>query len=378
MSVEDFLKSLGMNGEKEVDGQQGLAWDQILSPSKVGVILGRRRKGKSGLAYFLLEKLAAKYDLLPVVVNLPLSKRHLLPENWVIKSLKDVQFTENACVLIDEGTTMIRAGGMSIEEVVKSFCALAGQRNQIILLIFHASSDVGSRVLRGVDVVFLKEPSKRQIQFGAKDNWMRSLLEEARGKFRTIAEVGSDPRQFTYIDCEEPEFRGMMKNPLCSFWTNDLSKAWSGVDTIESEIEGQLKGTKQLRFDIMKSGMKIKVSQAELEAVIKEMVSNGEDVTELEALLAETAKPKLFEHEPEKTTVGEFWEFYHSLEMPTLGEVAEMIKLRLLNAGYPLKQGVNLDKFSQTLAQKGCPWERGEGCPCLSPTIGKCPILLPT
>jgi len=179
------------------------------------------------------------------VVNLPREKRVLIPENCVIKSLREKQQTENACVLIDEGTTMIRAGATKIEEAVKSFTALARQRSQIILFIFHASSDVGSRILRGVDVILLKEPSQRQIQFGSKDNWMKNLLEEAKEKFKAVRDIGADVREFVYVDCEEPEFRGLLRNSLCTFWNDELSRAWSGVDTIELENTT----AKQLSFD---------------------------------------------------------------------------------------------------------------------------------
>lgn len=235
--VEDFLGSLGM-GEQEKDSvrEEKLAWNEILSPSKVAVILGNKGSGKSALGYFLLQHLSKTYTLLPIVVNLPQEKRPLIPENWVIKSLKEIQHTENACVLIDEATTRIPAGSV-LENMIKGFSSFARQRSQVIIFIFHASSDVGSRILRGVDVVLLKEPSKRQIEFGSKDNWMRALLEEAKGEFRAIKDTGGDPRGFTYVDCEDPEFAGMMRNPLCSFWTEDLSKAWSGVDTIGGDLQ---------------------------------------------------------------------------------------------------------------------------------------------
>lgn len=235
MGVEEFLGSLGMEGPKE-QMEQRLSWEQILSPSKVAVILGNKGSGKSALAYFLLQYLSRTYTLLPIVVNLPHEKRSLIPENWVIKSLKEIQHTENACVLIDEATTRIPAGSV-LENMIKGFSSLARQRSQIIIFIFHASSDVGSRILRGIDVVLLKEPSKRQIEFGSKDNWMRALLEEAKGEFRAIKDASGDPREFTYIDCDDPEFAGIMRNPLCSFWTEDLSKAWSGVDTIGGDLQ---------------------------------------------------------------------------------------------------------------------------------------------
>jgi hypothetical protein len=62
---------------------------------------------------------------------------------------------------------------------------------------------------------------------------MRMLLQEAKDRFKAIKDVGGDPREFTYVDSEDPEFRGVVKNPLCSFWSEALSKAWKGVDLVE-------------------------------------------------------------------------------------------------------------------------------------------------
>lgn len=204
-------------------------WYELIRPTTVNIILGKKRKGKSALAYFLLEAVGQHYGLQPVVVNLPAEKQSLLPEGFLVASLESVRHIEDSVVLIDEGTTMLPAGQARLEEMVKGFQALSGQRNQIIFLIFHASADVGSRILRGVDAVLLKEPSKRQIQHGSKDSWWQDLLSEAKGKFKIMADAGEDVRRYTYIDSEEPEFRGFLSNSLCSFWSEELSRAWAGT-----------------------------------------------------------------------------------------------------------------------------------------------------
>jgi len=169
-----------------------------------------------------------------VVINLPGERQSLLPESFVIRGLDDVPGLSNAAIIIDEGTTMLPAGQRKLEEMVKGYVALSRQRNQVILFIFHASADVGSRILRGVDAILLKEPSQRQIQHGAKDNWWRQLLTEAKERFEALADIGANPREFTLVDSEEPEFRGMLYNPLPAFWSDDLSRAWAGVDNLKA------------------------------------------------------------------------------------------------------------------------------------------------
>ncbi|MBW2673835.1 MAG: hypothetical protein JRD89_10550 [Deltaproteobacteria bacterium] len=230
--VNEFLKRLGMEREKSTK------WREIIKPSTVSIILGRKGMGKSALGYWLCEEMAGHYGLLPVVINLPRERQNLLPESFVIRQLGDVPRISDAVVIIDEGTTMLPAGKAKLEDMVKGYVALSRQRNQIILFVFHSSADVGSRILRGVDAILLKEPSQRQIQHGAKDNWWRALLSEAKEKFEALADMEAEPRAYTFVDSEEPEFRGMLQNPLPSFWSDELSKAWAGVDTLsEPQLE---------------------------------------------------------------------------------------------------------------------------------------------
>jgi len=224
--INEFLKSLGMGGDKNE-----VKWHDIVRPSTVCLILGRKGEGKSALGYFLMEEMSKHNSLLPVVINLPREKQPLLPESFVIRSQRDIPSISDAIVLIDEGTTMIPAGQRELEELIKGYVALSRQRNQIILLVFHASSDVGSRILRGMDAILIKEPSMRQIQHGAKDSWWKALLTEAKERFESLRELGANTKQYTFVDSEVPEFRGILPNPLPSFWTDALSKAWANVDT---------------------------------------------------------------------------------------------------------------------------------------------------
>lgn len=200
-------------------------WKDLIRPSTVNLIVGQKGKGKSGLAYYLMETIAPLYKLLPVVVNFPREKQGLLPDGYVIKELEDALVTESAFILVDEGTTQLPAG-THLEEFIKACSSLSRQRQQIILFVFHASRDVGSRIMRGLDVIMVKEPSRRQIEQGSKDSWFKALLVEAR---RAIRAERGDPREWAYVDSEEPEFRGVLKNELPSFWSEELSMAWRGV-----------------------------------------------------------------------------------------------------------------------------------------------------
>lgn len=236
--ITKFLQSMGAKAQPETKAKAApeppadpnAKWFELIRPTTVNLILGHKGKGKSALGYFLQETVGAHYNLRPYVVNLPQDVRHILPETYGFCTLDDAGDYPDAIILIDEGSTALPAGA-KLEELVKGYQALSRQRNQIFIWAFHASSDVGTRILRGVDAILLKEPSLRQIQHGSKDTWWHDLLLEAKGKFKTVADMGQDKRAFTYVDCEEPEFRGLVPNGIPSFWSDKLSCAWGRGDT---------------------------------------------------------------------------------------------------------------------------------------------------
>ena len=225
-NISEFLKKMGMKAEQPKD-----VWLDLIRPTTVSLILGSKGAGKSGNGYYLVDKLSKAHSLLPIIVNLPREKQNLLPNDYVIKTLEELKHTQDAVALIDEGTTMLPAGQRKLEELVKSFVALSRQRHQIIIFIFHSSSDVGSRILRGVDAILIKEPSLRQIQYGSKDAFCRTLLTEAKERFKSLTDMGEDTRKYTYVDCEKPPYRGMVKNALPEYWSEELSEAWADVET---------------------------------------------------------------------------------------------------------------------------------------------------
>lgn len=207
-------------------------WTQLVRPETANIIIGKRGAGKSGIAYYLQEECSREFGLIPAVCNFPPGKEHLLPKECRVIDFNDLDTADNSVIIIDEGTTQIPAGQRKLEEFVKGCQALCRQRNQIILLIFHASSDVGSRILRGIDTIIVKYPSHRQVQWGSKDPYSKGLLEEARSRIPRVRGKNGlvEPdRHYALVDCESPEYRGMMVNGLPSYWSDALSRAWSGA-----------------------------------------------------------------------------------------------------------------------------------------------------
>lgn len=210
-----------------------MKWPDIVRPETANIILGKRGSGKSGLAYWLQEECASHYGLRKAVCNFPSEKAgRLLPHDVSVIDLSQIGDVDDSVVIIDEGTTQIPAGQRALEEFIKGCQALCRQRNQILIIIFHASNDVGTRILRGMDTLIFKYPSLRQIQWGAKDQSTRWMLEEARSKIHAKRMAGLEWRRFSLVDSEEPEFHGLLQNGLPSYWTDELSKAWASAKLV--------------------------------------------------------------------------------------------------------------------------------------------------
>ena len=82
-NMDKFLKNLGMLEDKDNSNQAKTdVWDKIIQPASSYLILGDVDTGKSGLAYWLLERFSQKYSLLPAVVGFPKEKASLLPKDF--------------------------------------------------------------------------------------------------------------------------------------------------------------------------------------------------------------------------------------------------------------------------------------------------------
>lgn len=211
-------------------------WTDIVRPATVTLITGYKGKGKSALAYYLVENVASTFHLRPIIVELPV--RGLVPADYLITTLDEALTVNDAVVLVDEGTTKLPAG-RAMDEFIKACSSLSRQRNQVLIFVFHTSRDVGSKALRGIDAVVCKQPSGRQIRYGSKDPWFRSLMEEAMAAFKTIPE--GERTKFAYVDSEDPDYRGMMANGLPTFWSEELSTAWANQEgSLASNVISQL------------------------------------------------------------------------------------------------------------------------------------------
>jgi len=129
---------------------------------------------------------------------------------------------------------------------------------------------------------------------------------------------------------------------------------------------------------------KTRLNKEELQVLIDNVKKSGGDATELEGLMASVVdeerrsvrrqplgvQPSAFgEGEVPLTSVGKYWDIYHSLQEPLeLDEGASNLKLEIGNfaqkGGYSLDLNKSLEKHCIVMSRlKICPWAK-ESCIC--------------
>ena len=231
MAVEDFLNSFGMgqSEEKEIP-EQGDRWDDIIKPSSSYLVLGDVGTGKSGLAYWLLERFSKKYGITPAVVGYPQDKQEMLPADFkVLNEPDECTRMEDAIVFVDEADLQLPMGDNKLKSYVVNFLSLPRHRNQIFLLAFHFPRLVMGTYLPFFSAFLLKRPPYL-LEFAGKgqSKAIIGMMEKAEERFLELPSQ-DDIVSNTYVVAPRIRWQGMLQNPLPSFWTEELSKAWSGV-----------------------------------------------------------------------------------------------------------------------------------------------------
>lgn len=205
----------------------------IINHPSVMLIIGRRRFGKSALGYYIEEKIHIEQPLLKIfVVSLPVEKHHLLPE-W-IHPVNDVEDLPDNCVaLIDEGALKYHAHKWHKKEteVMDRLISISGQRHQTFIFITHTLRKFAVTLLLDINMLLVKKPSLLQMKLERSE--FRKLIEKIDLEFRKIPK--DEVKSSVYIVSDD--FEGFIRNPLPSFWSEDLSEAYAGVKLKEEETE---------------------------------------------------------------------------------------------------------------------------------------------
>lgn len=244
--VTEFLKKMGMREDQKPEANQ---WDRIIQPASSYLIVGDVGTGKSALAFWLLEGYSQKYQFQPAVVGFPREKKGLLPANFQVLSIDDLTQSQNTIALIDEADLQLPIEDTKARKQVINFLSLPRHRHQIFLLSFHFPRLVMGRYLPFFRAFILKRPPYL-IEFASKskNDALSAMMSHAEERFAEFpeqsVEVNGETRwhpdilKNTYVVAPRIRWQGMITNPLPSFWTQELSEAWSGTE-IEQKAQPQ-------------------------------------------------------------------------------------------------------------------------------------------
>lgn len=244
--VTEFLKKMGMRDDQKPEANQ---WDRIIQPASSYLIVGDVGTGKSALCFWLIEGYSFKYQLQPAVVGFPKEKKGLLPANFQILSIDDLAQSQDTIALIDEADLQLPIEDTKARKQVINFLSLPRHRHQIFLLSFHFPRLVMGRYLPFFRAFILKRPPYL-IEFASKskNDALFQMMERAEERFAEFPEQNTEVNgeikwhptilKNTYVVAPRIRWQGMITNPLPSFWTQELSEAWSGT-AIEQKIQPQ-------------------------------------------------------------------------------------------------------------------------------------------
>ena len=223
MNINNFVQQPEEDREPVPD-----KWDEVIQPESSYLLTGDVGQGKSALAYYLIERYAEKYNLIPSVVGVPQNKKSLLPEGYrFLDDVTEIPAVENAIVFIDEADIQLPLDSNKDKERIINALSLPRQRNQIFILAYHFPRLVKGTYLPFFSAFLFKRPPYL-IEFASKrsSGELMQMMTRANERFDELVD---DVRKHTYVVAPKARWQGMLQNELPSFWTTDLSKVWSGT-----------------------------------------------------------------------------------------------------------------------------------------------------
>lgn len=200
--------------------------DQAIPPNGVVIIMGDIRSGKTGLAFQMMDRCHQKRGV-GACLYLPngqaaATKRvtRMLPE-WCGVVREQSRLPHNSVIVWDEAAQAAHARRSQSEAAVEmeKMLGVAGQRNQLILVISHHSTKLDINMIRASRLILWKRPTYAHALFEREEfqRYTRRAIEvfaEAKGK---------EKLRLTYMmDLHNLRF-ATFKNGLTEWWTEELS-----------------------------------------------------------------------------------------------------------------------------------------------------------
>jgi archaellum biogenesis ATPase FlaH len=221
MGIFDFFKK---RKEKEIDfkvvksvsGNFDDFKNRLKNSSLIMLITGKRGSGKTALGFKFLDVIAGKRNAFYLGEG-------KLPS--FIKKVSDVKDVKNDSVLLVDEAAISYSSRNSMKKankVLSEIMVIARHKNLSLIIITQNSAMIDLNVVRLTDTIIFKEPSLLQARFERKS--IKDLFEKADKEFKKVKD-GNKKSLFYVLD---DEFEGMLGSNLPDFWSDKLSKSFSG------------------------------------------------------------------------------------------------------------------------------------------------------
>jgi uncharacterized protein YneF (UPF0154 family) len=190
----------------------------VKKDSTIGLIIGARGSGKSAFGLKLLENLHTLSKRKTFTMGF---KSHGMP-SWVrnVNTLDEIE--NGSYVLIDEGGILFsaRQGFSDANQLLSELLLIARHKDLSIIFITQNSSNLEINAIRQADYLVLKPSSLLQLDFERKK--IKDIYKEVIEDFDRYRNV----KGLTYIYSDT--YKGFVSNPLPTFWSQSISKSFSG------------------------------------------------------------------------------------------------------------------------------------------------------
>ncbi|MBI3033430.1 hypothetical protein HYY69_08205 [Candidatus Woesearchaeota archaeon] len=194
--------------------KEGFEQRLLTSASLIGIILGARGSGKTGLGLRLLENIHHETKRACFAMGFK-----DLPK-WITTVDKIEDIENNSVVLVDEGGILFssRQSMSESNKVLTELILIARHKDLSIIFISQNSANIEINAIRQADYLMLKPSSLLQKDFERKK--IKEIYDEVEEKFKKYKKISG----LTYVYSET--FKGFVSNNLPGFWTTTVSKGF--------------------------------------------------------------------------------------------------------------------------------------------------------
>jgi len=236
--------------------------NHLINHPSIILIIGRRRYGKSALGHYILEKFNLERNIPCYIVSFPKEKQHLLPS--FITPVDNVnELPENCVALVDEGSLKYHAHLWQQKEtvVVDRMMSVSGQKKQTIIFVTHTMRKFAVNLVLEIDLLLCKAPSLFHSKLERSE--VRKLIQEVYNEFRKLPK--DQIKKSVYVISDG--FQGFIRNPLPSYWNEEISEAFAGIEINQQEEQEDIGCT--MYPQRIEGGLKIWFRERDLDHILE-------------------------------------------------------------------------------------------------------------